>query len=267
MRQSQEPLSRGALVARVGVPNDVMQFWLRNELILPMEAPGGRGRHLRFAWYEANIAAIMNQLRILGVRIEGMLSITRIFRQAIVYFDELGLNRDEVHALWSMFRIEGNVISEALEVAKMRTIAASPDFDPEKSPRIAKAVADYADYSMEEEYEAELKDAAREVHGAQRVTNKVAEARLKVKRKDFYLHLDSYLTITEQPGPEDINVHSAEHSSMTYFWRSGDGEEYRFKWGEEAGAAARQDGAEAMIAVDVTPILYKVWNGQEGKDE
>ncbi|WP_380785424.1 hypothetical protein [Sphingomonas sp. R86521] len=50
---------------------------------------------------------------------------------------------------------------------------------------------------------------------------------------------------------------------MTYLWRSDEGDDYRFAWGAEAGGEAIKDGAKAIIAADVTAVLYEVWNRSE----
>ncbi|MEG3163135.1 hypothetical protein U1701_00855 [Sphingomonas sp. PB2P19] len=88
-----------------------MTVWVRGGVLRPIEAPTRTGFKLRFPWYEANIAAIMNQLRIFGVKIEGMLSIGCVYREAIAYFDGFGLNRDQVYGLWSLFISEGNFVA------------------------------------------------------------------------------------------------------------------------------------------------------------
>lgn len=252
-----EPLSRSGIRGRTGVPNDVLTYWIRYDLVRPIVAPSGVGRHLSFRWYEANIAAVMNHLRVLGVKIEGMLSIARVYRDAIAYFDGLGVNRDEVQALRSLLGLESIVANDFLRRARDRQLVNSPGFDREKASKIVEnaAVTQEEDDEYWGKYFIDLGD---ERHGAQRLTQELVDVRERINADEFYKHLDAYDTITEQPKPNSPVY--ANTDEMTFFWRVGEGDEYSFAWGEKAGAQARQDGAVAMIAVDVTAVLHKVWN-------
>ncbi len=260
---TQEPILRGDIMAKAEIPRDVMTFWVRGGVLRPIEAPTGTGFKLRFPWYEANIAAIMNQLRILGVKIEGMLSIGCVYREAIAYFDGFGLNRDQVYGLWSLFITEGNFVARQLKRAELRRLINSPGFDREKSLRIVEAAVELSEEEQEEEFKEAMLAAAAEIHGARRLTREIAEIRENIEREDFYRHLHAYLTVTEQPNADDPGGYSANLQEMTYFWRTGEGNEYRFAWGAEASGEATKDGAKAMIAVDVTAVLYEVWNQSE----
>lgn len=102
--------------------------------------------------------------------------------------------------------------------------------------------------------------AAAEIRSARRLTREIAEILENLEREDFYRHLYAYLTVTEQPKADNLGGYSASPQEMTYFWRTGEGNEYRFAWGAEESGGATKDGAKAMIAVDVTAVLYEVWN-------
>ena len=260
---TQKPILRGDIMVKAAIPRDVMTFWVRGGVLRPMEAPTGTGFKLRFSWYEANIAAIMNQLRILGVKIEGMLSIGHVYREAIAYFDGLGLNRNQVYGLWSLFIVEDSFVARMLRQAELRNLVNSPGFDRDKNPSIVEASVDLSEDEQEEELKEAMLAAAGEAHGEKRLTREIAEIRENVEREDFYRHLHAYLTVTEQPKADDPAGHSANLEEMTYFWRTGEGDEYRFAWGPKASGEATKDGAKAMIAVDVTAVLYEVWNRPE----
>lgn len=261
--RTQEPILRGDIMAKAKIPRDVMTFWVRGGVLRPIEAPTGTGFKLRFPWYEANIAAIMNQLRILGVKIEGMLSIGRVYREAIAYFDGFGLNRDQAYGLWSLFIAEGNFVARYSKRAELRDRINSPGFDHDKQSHIVEAAVELSEERLEEEFKEAMLAAAEEVHGARRLTREIADIRESMKREDFYRHLDAYLTVTEQPKADDPAGYNANLEEMTYFWRTGEGDEYRFAWGAEASGEAIGDGAKSMIAVDVTAVLYEVWNRSE----
>jgi hypothetical protein len=262
---NQEPILRGDIMAKAEIPRDVMTFWVRGGVLRPIAAPTGTGFKLRFPWYEANIAAIMNQLRILGVKIEGMLSIGRVYREAIAYFDGFGLNRDQVFGLRSLFIIEDNLIANDLKRAELRDIVNSPGFDRDKHPRIVEASIALSEAEQKEELKGAMLASAGEIHGEKRLTREIVEIRERVKREDFYRHVDAYLTVTEQPKVDDPAGYGANLEEMTYFWRTGEDEEYRFAWGAEASGGATGDGAKSMIAVDVTAVLYEVWNRSEDR--
>ena len=255
-----EPILRGDIMAKAEIPRDVMTFWVRGGVLRPIAAPTGTGFKLRFPWYEANVAAIMNQLRILGVNIEGMLSIGRVYRQAIAYFDGFGLNRDQVYGLWSLFIIEDNFVASEMKRAELRDLVNSPGFDRDQHPRIVEASVALSESEQQEEFKAAMLASAGEIHGARRLTYEIIEIRERMEREDFFRHLDAYLTVTEQPEADDPAGYGANLEEMTYFWRTGEGEEYRFAWGAEASDEATGDGAKSMIAVDVTAVLYEVWN-------
>jgi len=260
---NQEPILRGDIMAKARIPRDVMTFWVRGGVLRPIEAPTGTGFKLRFPWYEANIAAIMNQLRILGVNIEGMLSIGRVYREAIAYFDQFGLNRNQIHGLSSLFIIESNFIANQLKRLELRDLVNTPGFDRDKHPGTVEAAATLSEAEHEKEFKEALLPFTKDVHGEQRITREILEIRETIKREDFYRHLDAYLTVTEQPKGDDSAGYSANLEEMTYFWRTGEGEKYRFAWGTQASDEATGDGAKSMIAVDVTAVLYEVWNHSE----
>lgn len=179
---SQEPLSRSGITTRANIPNDVMTFWVRRGLVRPIEAPSGMGRHLRFEWYEANIAAIMNQLRMVGVSIDAMLSITTKFRQGIAWATELGVTRDDVFAM--------------ITYRNLRT------------------GLDERDYSVEY-FNQELESWSNARHGNQRLTDRIIAIADRADKSDFRKYEYAYTAITDQPD-------RLYQPDATYFWRVGD---------------------------------------------
>jgi len=201
----------------------------------------------------------MNQLRILGVRIEGMLSIARVYRDAIAFFDGFGLDLDQVHALWSLYNTEVGFINSRLRRMKMRDLVQSPGFDPSKNVT-AVQIAEQTDEELETEFTQSLIAMGDEKRGTQRLTPELLELSESIDRDEFYRHLDAFHTIAQQPEPDMPGYGSTDE--LTFFWRVGEGDDYRFAWGQSAAEAAYKDGAVAMIAIDVTNILHKVWNPQ-----
>ncbi|RYE60869.1 MAG: hypothetical protein EOO82_02660, partial [Oxalobacteraceae bacterium] len=157
---SRLPLSRAALAARSGVPNTVLPFWLRSGLLHPINASGGRGHHLRFEWYEANIAAVMNQLRILGVRIEGMLSITAVYRQAIAWAARYGIDRYDAIAVSTVFSRY-----HSLEIGEYN----------------------------EDDLALSLKNLGQEQHGRYRITDRIKAIHAIMPMEELQKHLEPFL--------------------------------------------------------------------------
>ncbi len=217
---SQEALSRSGITVRVGIPNDVMTFWVRRGLVRPIYAPAGVGRHLKFEWYEANIAAVMSQLRQFGVPIDGLLSIAASYRDAIAWASSYELSREDVGELHELYILYCHHRHGSYD-------------DAELAVRLQKH-----------------SDRIKGIHAA-------------MPEAEFRRHLDSFLTITEQPGSDEEDSREPNTEELTYLWRTGDRDEYRFAWGQEGPELARRDGALALIAVDVSAVLHSVWNPSE----
>ena len=73
------------------------------------------------------------------------------------------------------------------------------------------------------------------------------------------------MNITEQPAASYTPDGVAPPEELTFFWRVGETEDYRFLWGPDAGKLARTDGAKSMIAIDVTAVLRSAWRTPEGR--
>lgn len=224
---SLEPLSRSGITFRADIPNDVMTFWVRRGLVCPIEAPSGMGRHLRFEWYEANIAAVMSQLRQFGVPIDGLLQIADTFRASIAWAKSYGLtNRNDVTALWQTFIV--HAFHERGEI----------DDD-----QLAEDLARWSE----------------ERAGASRITPRIQAIHASMPKAEFREHLDAYLTIMRQHETGDRR--GQYQPDMSYFWRAGD--RWKFWHGEGGPVEAQRDGALATIAVDVWTVLFDVWNRPE----
>lgn len=146
---SQSSLSRGELLKRTGIDNDVLTFWIRRGLVRPVEGGNGTGRRLRFAFYEANIAAVMNLLRSCGLNIEALASIADIYRSAIAWANGMSLARadllaadDHRTAKWQLKvgSITPQEYDEELARMRQQTIAGVPLSD--KHMEMASAMAD-----------------------------------------------------------------------------------------------------------------------------
>ena len=226
---NRELLSRGGITSRTNVPNDVLTYWLRSGLVRPIDAPDGSRKHLRFHWYEANIAAVANQLRLLGVNIDGLLSVVAIYREAIEWAARYDLDHDDMGALHTVFICH----------------------------------AHYERHQDADELARSLEAFRHEKHGKSRVTDRIEAIHAAMPKDEFYRFLDPYQTITAQPQPGEPGVDNGAIDEMTFFWRVGSTDRYDLAWGTTAGDKAQADGARAVLGVDVSGVLLSVWNSPE----
>ncbi|WP_207105852.1 hypothetical protein [Sphingomonas sp. CFBP 8760] len=223
-------MSSTEIMKRAGIARDVLTFWLRNGLLQPMEAAAGRGKHLRFEWYEANIAAVMNQLRILGMKIESMLSIVGTFREAISWAESYGIQPSDLPALDTIFTLHKKRINRLYDDAGL-----------------VKMIEQFSD----------------EKYAEARITDRIKKIYYKMPKDEFYQHRDPFMIITEQPEASDVRQAVYQYGKLTYFWRSGEGEKYIFAWGEAAEFRSMCEGSVSSIALDIPTILWRVWNNPE----
>lgn len=66
----------------VGLDDVTLNYWSREELLIPIEGGGGRGSHRRFDFIQVNIAAILGQLRRFGLNISIMRSLSGLLQDA-----------------------------------------------------------------------------------------------------------------------------------------------------------------------------------------
>jgi DNA-binding transcriptional MerR regulator len=219
-------LSSGELLALTGVSQDVLTFWLRHKLIQAAPKRVGRGAGMRFAFYEANIAAIMLQLRNLGSNIDAMKGIAGIYREAIDWGQKARLNVDEAMALISL--MNGPAANQAEHLKRFGNI-------------------DWERFEREVEV---LRDG---VKGHFKLTDRVIDYfKSDLDYEQYRRHAIGYAQIMSRPA-------GYAKPTPTYFWRNndvwrrGDGEVGQLR-------ASLLDEAFATIALDVVGILSSIWS-------
>ncbi len=218
-------LSSGELLALTGVSQDVLTFWLRHKLIQAAPKRVGRGAGMRFAFYEANIAAIMLQLRNLGSNIDAMKGIAGIYREAIQWGEEARLSVDEAMALIRL--ISGPATNQAENFQRFGNV----DWD---------------------RFNSEVEVLREGVQGHFKLTDRVIEYfKSDMDYEQYRRHAIGYAQIMSRPA-------GYAKPTPTYFWRHndvwrrGDGEVGQLR-------ASLLDEAFATIALDVVGILSRVW--------
>ncbi|MEH3045530.1 hypothetical protein [Sphingomonas adhaesiva] len=125
-------LSRGDLVQLSGAPNDALTFWLRQGLIVPIEAADGAKRHLRFERHEAKIAAMLASGRRVGLNVDALRVLSSALRTAFEWIEAHAVERSEWEAM----------VDEESRVADLAPGLASQDLHREPTERIKALVAD-----------------------------------------------------------------------------------------------------------------------------
>lgn len=228
---SAETLSRNDIVALTGVTHDVLTFWLRHELALPIGGRAGKGKHLRFPMHEANILALAAALRTCGANIEALKGIASIYRAAIAWAARVEVDHGDAIALAIM-------LGETMRRARAENLV--PDdihysWETLINSNDHKVIVDSSMYS--ESSVARLK----------RVTG-------DFKDPNFYENLLAFVEIAGKPIEEGT-------AFPTFFWQGPAG--WRRGMGPQGQDLASRDGAYATFAVDVLGLLARVWKPAE----
>jgi DNA-binding transcriptional MerR regulator len=77
-----ESFTRQQVADLVGVSDDLLAYWLKQGLLVPMSGGAGKGRHRRFDFVQVNIAAVYGQLRKFGVNIAALRSLSHLLQSA-----------------------------------------------------------------------------------------------------------------------------------------------------------------------------------------
>jgi DNA-binding transcriptional MerR regulator len=79
--------TRGNLTTFQGVDHDVLQYWFREDLLIP--EPAEPRKHRRFSESEAKIAALLGEARILGLNLQALRGLASGIRGAISFHDNV----------------------------------------------------------------------------------------------------------------------------------------------------------------------------------
>lgn len=81
--------SKGDLSRLSGVPENVLTFWLRAGLLVPVEGGDGRGSHRRFDRMQVSLAAILREMHAFGANITTLNSFAEFLRPVMIYGETL----------------------------------------------------------------------------------------------------------------------------------------------------------------------------------
>ncbi len=64
--------TRQEMALLTGIADDVLAFWIKNDLLVPSSGGAGKGSHRKFAGFQVNIAGVLAELRNNGINIAGL---------------------------------------------------------------------------------------------------------------------------------------------------------------------------------------------------
>ncbi|KUR73853.1 hypothetical protein [Novosphingobium sp. FSW06-99] len=95
--------SRQQLREQTAIPDDVVGFWIKEELLIPL--PAAPREHRRFSYEQLNVAVILNAMRSLGANIgvlrafaQGLQHGIRIMRQRNIAYNDV-IDIEDLHKL------------------------------------------------------------------------------------------------------------------------------------------------------------------------
>lgn len=99
MARGPDLFSRVELHRKTGIPDDVLNYWLREGVLRAREGGDGRGSPRRFDYPEITLAAILDELRGFGLNAAALKGLSDRFHEALDYFRARGLNRNNFYDL------------------------------------------------------------------------------------------------------------------------------------------------------------------------
>jgi DNA-binding transcriptional MerR regulator len=117
MRIDQE-MTRQQLSALAGVNDEVLAFWIKNDLIMASSGGEGKGSHRKFDGFQVNIAGVLAELRNLGVNLAGLRAFAKQLQLATVLGKSAECNPFAFHeALELRGKMDAFARGETVEVA------------------------------------------------------------------------------------------------------------------------------------------------------
>lgn len=100
-----ETFSRQEVQERTGVSDDVLAFWIKQGLLLPL--PAAPRAHRRFSYEQLHIAAVLNGMRSLGANVGVLRSFADAFQKGASLLSNTGFSREELHSACTLsWRLE-----------------------------------------------------------------------------------------------------------------------------------------------------------------
>jgi hypothetical protein len=99
-------------------------------LIRPTEEGGSSGEHWRFAYYEVNLAAILNELRRFNVALPGLRQLAERFHDIIDWMEERGITPESARTYGELIGAREEFVRLGhVEVGDIKGMDDIPDID------------------------------------------------------------------------------------------------------------------------------------------
>ncbi len=90
MNPQSQLYTRAQIATLTGIDTSTLNYWNREDLLIPAEGGTGKGSHRRFDWVQVNIAAILGELRAFRLNISSLRSLAALLQSAA----QLGAKRE-----------------------------------------------------------------------------------------------------------------------------------------------------------------------------
>ncbi|MBD8552361.1 MerR family transcriptional regulator [Sphingomonas sp. CFBP 8764] len=96
--------SRQQVAERVGIADDVLGYWMKEGLLVPIPLEGAR-RHRRFAYQQLHVAGLLNELRKFGVNIAGLRGFAALLQRGIAVGSQFAMHCSALDIAASLSRL------------------------------------------------------------------------------------------------------------------------------------------------------------------
>lgn len=143
---------RQQLSELTAIDDDVLGYWIREGLLRPLAGGDGKGKHRRFDYRQVNIAALLGEMRGIGVNISGLRSFAAIMQRGVEIADSGPWTVGELEFVLELrHRVDAFSAGEPLKVLDRAT----NDF---VLPKTIEEVVDYTFQNEQNEKRANAKD-------------------------------------------------------------------------------------------------------------
>lgn len=81
------------------IPEDVLNYWMRENVVRAAEGGGGKGQHRRFKYTEINLAAILNEVRGFGANLSSLKELAKVFHASADWAEDKGMAPDDLRLI------------------------------------------------------------------------------------------------------------------------------------------------------------------------
>lgn len=247
------------------IPDDVLNYWMRENVLRPVEGGSGRGQHRRFDYPEVMLAAIMDQLRGFGLNLPTLRRLAARFHDARDYMARLGITQEIYDPISNLVNLKRRVDADGFATCPVR------EDERGNYPSLEIYKAQYGDqYSADVTLEQAMAHPDLWIgpwYDGERTPIKATANRfiwdLDVEEfctQSGYWRELTMITSKELDVPDFANAGEVTISSTpAYFYRDTAGD-----WHLTYDAAAAGRGSLSFIGVNLEVLSWRLWRGDKG---